>query len=118
MIRKLLLIIGIFIGISSFAQTKISIDSVQYYLGKYVTVCAKVYGVKELTKINFINLGAAYPNSLLTIVVYPDAKKNFKAGLTEYDGKEICVTGKIVMYEAKASYQIKVEGEKQLVIQK
>jgi hypothetical protein len=40
-----------------------------------------VYGVKELPNINFINLGARFPDNPLTIVVFLDDKGNFKDGL-------------------------------------
>ena len=64
-------------------------------------VCSIVYGVKELPNINFINVGAQYPDNPLTIVVFPGDKENFKQGLSVYDNKNICVTGKIKAYKGK-----------------
>ena len=60
------------------SQSKISIDSVTKHYGEKVTVCSKVYGTKALEKVTFINLGAAYPNSLLTLVIFTKDKSNFK----------------------------------------
>ncbi len=61
-----------------------------------------MYGVKVLDKLSFICLGAAYPNSPLTIVIYADSRKNFKTTPeTMYANKIICVTGKIQEYKGK-----------------
>ena len=84
----------------SFSQAKISVDSSAGYIGKLVTVCAKVNGVKELEKINFFNLGKAFPNAPLTLVINAKDKANFKA-LGAYDGKNICVTGTITEFKGK-----------------
>src|ERR1019366_6788586 len=69
----------------SSSVVKITAEDAGKYIGKRVTVCSKVYGVKELPNINFINLGARFPDSPLTIVVFPEDKANFKDGLTGYD---------------------------------
>jgi DNA/RNA endonuclease YhcR with UshA esterase domain len=60
-----------------------------------------VYGVKELPNINFINLGARFPDNPLTIVVFPGDKANFKDGVAIYDNKTVCVTGTIKEYKGK-----------------
>ena len=64
-------------------------------------VCSKVYGIKELPNINFINLGAPFPDNPLTVVVFSGDKANFKDGLAIYDNKTICVTGIIKEYKGK-----------------
>jgi hypothetical protein len=71
-------------------------DAAQHY-NENVNVCAKVYGIKALESITLVNLGAAYPNQQLTIVLR-DAAKDIGAGL---DGKNICVTGIVVSYRGK-----------------
>jgi hypothetical protein len=77
--KKLILFALItFFYITTFCQTKISIDSVSKYMGQRVSVCSKVSGVKSLEKVSFINLGTNYPNSLLTIVIFAGDKVNFK----------------------------------------
>src|SRR5450755_266220 len=98
--KKLVLsILTIFFYLITFCQTKISIDSVAKYMGQKVTVCSKVYGVKSLEKVSFINLGANYPNSLLTIVIFAGDKANFKEPIESlYTDKNICVTGSLKEY--------------------
>lgn len=71
-------------------------DAAQHY-NENVQCCAKVYGVKVLENLTLVNLGAAYPDQPLTIVLR-DAAKDLGAGL---DGKNICVTGTVVSYRDK-----------------
>lgn len=52
-----------------------------------MVVCSTVHGVKKLSNINFINLGAKFPDNPLTIVVFPDDKANFKESLSVYNVK-------------------------------
>jgi DNA/RNA endonuclease YhcR with UshA esterase domain len=102
----------------SAAQTKISIDSVNNYKGKLVTICDKVYGIKSLEKsqITFIDLGAAYPDAPLTVVILGKDKANFtKSPETLYAGKHVCVTGTIKEYKGKL--EIDVETPKEIVVQ-
>lgn len=101
----------------SFSQTKISIDSVSSHKDQLVTVCGKVYGTKFLDKsqITFIDLGAAYPDAPLTIVILGKDRANFKESPeTLYSDKQICVTG--VIKEYKGKLEIDVETPKEIVI--
>jgi len=53
-------------------------------------------------KYRFLNLGANYPNSLLTIVIFTRDKANFKEPIESlYTDKNICVTGTIKEYKGK-----------------
>lgn len=91
---------------------EITPDMAANYIGKEVRVCGKVYGVSELANINFINMGAAYPNAPFTVVIFSADKANMKTKLSKYDRKEICVTGVIEEYKGKP--QIKVKAETQI----
>jgi hypothetical protein len=75
----------------------IDIHDVAKHYNEYVKVCAKVYGYKALDNLTLVNLGAAYPDQLLTVVLKGDARS---AG-NGLDGQAICVTGKIVSYKDK-----------------
>jgi DNA/RNA endonuclease YhcR with UshA esterase domain len=93
--------------INSFSQMEISIDSVKNYLGKTVTICSTVFGTKALEKITFINLGAAHPNSPLTIVVMAKDYANFTTPpATLYANKKMCVTGEIKEFKGKIEIAI------------
>jgi DNA/RNA endonuclease YhcR with UshA esterase domain len=69
-----------------------------------------------LESITFINLGAAYPNSLLTVVIHADDRGNFPQPVeTMYDNKNVCVTGTIT--EFKGRPQITISNPKEIAIQ-
>lgn len=104
--------------LASVAQTKIPIDSVNNYKDKLVTVCGKVYGTKYLEKsqITFIDLGAAYPDAPLTVVILTKDKANFPQSPENlYADKQICVTG--VIKEYKGKLEIDVESSKEIVLE-
>ena len=102
--------------LTAFCQTKISIDSVTKHYGEKITVCSKVYGTKALEKVTFINLGAAYPNRLLTVVIFTKDKSKFKeAPEAMYSDKTICVTGELKEYNGKP--EIIVSSPDQITIQ-
>ncbi|MBI1780283.1 MAG: S1/P1 nuclease, partial [Sphingobacteriales bacterium] len=74
-------------------------DAVQY-IGKKVTACSRVYGIKSLDNVTFINAGDKYPNSPLTIVIFAKDRKNFLPSIEElYNDKNICVKGEVVEYK-------------------
>lgn len=90
------------------------------HIGQQVTVCGKVFGGKYLDKSNgtptLLNIGAAYPNSPFTVVIFGDNRAQFPYKPEDYlDGKNICVTGKVKEYKGKA--EIVVEKPEQISIQ-
>ena len=94
----------------------IDINVASNYEGKLVQICSKVYGSKFLESAKnqpiFLNVGADYPNSPLTILIWGDNRINFKNKPDEfYNGKNICVTGKVVMYKGKPEIIISKESE-------
>jgi DNA/RNA endonuclease YhcR with UshA esterase domain len=91
-----------FITLTSFSQYTIPADSAKNYIGKTVTVCSTVFGTKALEKITFINLGAAHPNSPLTVVVFAKDYTNFTTAPAElYANKKLCVTGEVKEFKGK-----------------
>ncbi|HEY4110060.1 S1/P1 nuclease [Puia sp.] len=67
------------------------------HVGETVTVTAKVFGYKALDGLTLVNLGAAFPDQPLTVVLRGEATGMAK----EIDGKMIRVTGKVEMYKGK-----------------
>jgi hypothetical protein len=67
------------------------------HIGEYLQVCDQVYSDKELKNMVLLNLGAAYPNQVLTVVLKGKAMENY-SGLT---GKKICASGTAVLYRGK-----------------
>ena len=98
------------------AQTKVSIDSVKQYIGKTVTVCNEVFGVKTTDKVTYINVGAKYPNAPLTIIIFKkDLEANFKETPEKlYGNQQICVTG--VVKEYKGRMEIIVSRPEDIIV--
>lgn len=101
--------------ITAQAQKEIKIEDVANHVGDSVTVCAKVYGgiYLERSSLTLLNVGGAYPNAPLTLVIRQ--REKFKeAPETFYKDKEVCITGKIVLFREKP--QIELYEEKQIVV--
>ncbi|MDB5144531.1 MAG: hypothetical protein JWQ66_3244 [Mucilaginibacter sp.] len=77
------------------------------HLNENVTVTAKVYGTKDFSSMILVNVGAAYPDSPLTVVLRGDAK----ALSTQIDGKTITVTGKVIDYKGKPEIVVTDKGQ-------
>lgn len=101
------------------AQQPVKIEDISKHVGDSVTVCTKIYGGIFLEHSNgtptFLNAGGTYPNAPLTVVIWADARKEFKT-IPEvfYKDKNVCITGKIILYKEKP--EIVVFNEKQLVV--
>ncbi len=118
--RIAVLLIG-FICCSLFtnAQTTITPQEAAANMGKTVTVCGKIFGGKYFeyskNKLTLLNMGAAYPDAPLTIVIDGDSRKNFaKAPEEFYKDKEVCITGKVTEYKGKP--QIVITKEEEIVV--
>jgi hypothetical protein len=76
----------------------VKLEDVKNYIGKTVSTQGKVYGSKDIGSMILVNLGAAYPNQLLTIALKGKAKE---AG-TQLDNKTITVEGEVIDYKGEA----------------
>lgn len=77
--------------------TTVDVREAAKHINEYAKVCAVVYGYKALDGLTLVNLGAAYPDQLMTVVLKGEAKDAY----TGIDGKTVCATGKIVLYKGK-----------------
>ena len=112
-------IAGLFFVFAAGAQKELSIDSLSQHIGDSVTVCTKIYSGIYLERgkgtPTFLNAGAAYPNAPLTIVIWADAREKFKdPPEVFYKDKDVCITGKIILYKEKP--EIVLYDEKQIVL--
>ena len=106
---------AIFFGFSATAQQEIQIDSGAAHIGKTVMVCSKVFGT-HVTKgekpVTYLNLGAAYPDQKLTLVIFQKDKPNFPSSPEEYYNlQEVCVTGKLKEYKGKSEMILSTQTE-------
>lgn len=98
------------------APIDIAVTDAAKYEGKLVKICSKVYGTKFMSNSKntptFLNLGADYPNAPLTILIWGDSRPNFKQKPEEYyNGKNICITGKVIIYKGKPEIIASKEAE-------
>ena len=93
----------------------ISAADAMNYIGKKVMVCSEVYGVKRLSSVSFLDLGANYPDNPLTIVVFSRDMEKFTSGLEIYDHKGICVKGTIKEYKGKP--EIIISSPQEITVQ-
>jgi len=112
------LLIILFIGSTSYGQSQIELSAVSKHVGDSVRVCGKIYSGRYLENSNgaptLLNMGAAYPDQLLTLVIYGDNRKAFgKAPELDYKDQEVCVWGKIELFKEKP--QIVLTSSRQLV---
>lgn len=102
-------------GAIMFAQT-VALDSIARYEGQTVTVCAKVqsaYVTKGEKKTTYLNFGKPYPNNTFTVVIFEKDLPNFSYAPAEHlKDKEVCITGKVIMYKGKP--EIIAREEKQI----
>jgi hypothetical protein len=112
------LVIAILFSFASFAQTEIKLEEVGKHVGDSVKVCAKIYGGIFLDRSKdtptFLNVGGAYPNNPLTIVIWADLRKAFEQKPEEfYKDKNVCIYGKVTLFKDKP--QIVLYSKNQLV---
>jgi hypothetical protein len=90
----------------------ITIDKINDYVDQTVKVCTAINGTKDIGSVTFLNCGAPFPNSPLTAVIFKDDLPNFKNNPAQYyDGKNVCITGKVVLYKGKPEIILKGEGQ-------
>ena len=86
------------------------------HMGETATVCDKVFGAKYLETTSsaptFLNMGAPYPNSPFSVVIFGSNRPNFKEKPElYYDNKKVCVTGLIKEYKGKPEMIISKEAD-------
>jgi hypothetical protein len=86
----------------SLAQQRIAPEQAKDYVGRVATVCGKVAGVHQAMRSKgqptFINLDAAYPNQIFTILIWGSNRPKFGNLEQDYADKHLCVTGAISSY--------------------
>ena len=118
--RGLTLLLSLFIvGLSTQAQITIKLEDAATHVGDSVKTCGKVAGIRFMEgskgQPTLINVGAAYPNQLLTIVIWEDLRKQFDKTPEElFKDKDICIVGKIEFYRDKPQIVIKSKDQLQL----
>lgn len=117
--KPLLFVLFSLFFVSVKAQTNIKLDEVSKHIGDSVTVCGKVsdmrYFENSSKQPTFLNIGDKYPNQQLTVVIWGETRKLFAGKVDDMKGKDICITGRIILYKEKP--EIVIEKTEQIVVQ-
>lgn len=99
-----LFLLSAFAAVAASAQTGIALKDLNAHVGDSVSVCGDVSGGRFFARdsITLLNIGGAYPNQQLTILIRPEARASFEqAPETLFKDKNICVSGKVILYHDK-----------------
>jgi hypothetical protein len=87
-----------------FAQ-QIKPEEAKNHIGDSLTVCAN----RQPT---LLDMGGSYPNQALTLLIWGDNRSHFSYKPEEsLKGKEVCVTGKIILYRDKPEIILSSEDQ-------
>ena len=91
----------------------ISAAQAKAHEGENATVCGKVASERTATSSRgeptFINLDAAYPNQVFTILVWGDDRQ--KVGALPSEGSRVCATGLITDYRGVPEIVVRSSGQ-------
>jgi hypothetical protein len=86
------------------------------HVGETATVCGQVAGAKYVGQVKggptFIDFGKPYPNATFTALIFGSDRPKFGTPEKTAQGKQLCVTGKIRLYDGKP--QVILTDPKQL----
>ncbi|MGZ3749630.1 MAG: hypothetical protein ACXVLT_07675 [Flavisolibacter sp.] len=91
-------------------------EDVGKHVGDSIVVCGKVASARYLEQSKgsptFLNLGNAFPNHLLTVVIWSDVRRTYESAPEKVLlGKTICIAGKVELYKDKPQIVIQAKGQ-------
>jgi len=94
------------------AQKVTDLSAVGSHLGDSVLTEGKVYGIRSFPDASnaptLINIGAAFPNQLLTVVIYGEDLKNFTKPPAEvFKDANVRINGKVELYKNRPQIVVK-----------
>ena len=115
MLRIYCTVITMFIAALANGQTIIKLSEVSLHIGDSVTVCGNVAGMRYFENSKgqptLLNIGAKYPDNQLTVYISGDVRSKFTGKLEELQDKQICITGRIILYKEKPEIIIEKPGQ-------
>ena len=114
MIRVLVIaaVLGM-VGTLTSAAATLSAADAKNHIGEQSTVCGQVASERTATgsrgEPTFINLDAAYPNQIFTILIWGENRQN--VGPLPSDGERVCATGRIEEYRGVPEIVVKSKAQ-------
>jgi DNA/RNA endonuclease YhcR with UshA esterase domain len=100
-------------------QVSIKLEESGQHIGDSVTICALVadmrYFENSKNQPTFLNIGDSYPNQKLTVVIWGSVKIKFKEPIENLKGKQICITGRIILFKERP--EIVIDSPDQIKVQ-
>ena len=99
----------------------IKAEDIGQHVGDSVKICSKVFSARyfEQSKNSptLLNMGAAFPNQLFTVVIWSEVRKQFETAPDVFFlNKTVCVTGKVELFKDKP--QIVLHSKEQIEVVK
>ena len=107
--KTIILLLITALSLPAFAQKQIKLEEAKNHIGDSVTLAGVIYDIKvfedddKKPTLALVNLGAAYPNQIVTIAVRPELYKNTTMVFPDqrFKGDLANVTGKLELYKGK-----------------
>lgn len=110
---RLLALLLLAIAFTPISAQTISATDAKNHVGEKATVCGKVASERTATSSRgeptFINLDAAYPNQVFTILIWGDDRP--KVGALPSEGSRVCATGMIQDYRGVPEIVVRSSGQ-------
>jgi hypothetical protein len=101
--RRAAIALALLCSALAFAQPSISASEAKSHVGEIATVCGEVasthYARSSRGSPTFINLDKPYPKQIFTVLIWGSDRPKFGNPEATFSGKNVCVTGKITLYE-------------------
>ena len=115
------LAVALFFTATVFSQENVKLEEVKSHIGDSIASRGKVFGVRYFPDAKnaptLINIGGAFPNQLLTVVITGDIRKEMPFQPTEefLKEKEVIIRGKIELYKGKPQIVVSHLSQFQIV---
>ena len=99
-------------AVSASAQKEIKAEDASKHVGDSVTLTGKIFGIRYFADSKnaptLINIGGAFPNQLLTVVIYGEDRKNFQPSPEELlKDRTVVIKGKVELYRDRPQIVVK-----------
>ncbi len=88
-----------------YIKTPVKLDEITNFVGDSVLVYGEVISEVRLKEkeddLRMLNIGKAYPDQLLTVVIRDASKNNFTEAFDFYEGKVVRIRGRVSLYNGK-----------------
>jgi hypothetical protein len=102
-----LLVVGVLLvgSVGAGEADPLAPDQAAKHVGETTTVCGAVAAAKFAAQVRggttFLDFDKPYPNATFTALIFAGDRAKFGAPEKTATGKDLCVTGKIEMYQGK-----------------